>query len=119
MAVLLEAGEYRLMARARSTEPAEANRAVLRVSSGRSLVLPVELTPEWARLTHDFSVAEQGYVELVCDFSGVGGVRLVFQWFRLRSTTGAMTRERLALIVLGSPALRAARMDLIEALRHE
>jgi hypothetical protein len=72
-AQLLEAGEYRFTARARSTEPASANTAVLRVSTGRQPILPVKLTPEWAVLTHDFSMAEQGYVELVCDFSGTEG----------------------------------------------
>jgi hypothetical protein len=74
-APLLGAGEYRFVARARTTEPARGNAAVLRVS-GRPPIESVKVTPEWTTLTYDFSVSSPEYVELVCDFFGTeGGVQ--------------------------------------------
>jgi hypothetical protein len=74
-APLLGAGEYRFVARARTTEPARGNAAVLRVS-GRPPIESVKVTPEWTILTYDFSVSSPEYVELVCDFFGTeGGVQ--------------------------------------------
>jgi len=74
-APFLEAGEYRFVARARSTEPAKGNIATLRVS-GQSSVQSVRMAPEWTTLTYDFSMEAPEHVELVCDFQGTeGGVQ--------------------------------------------
>lgn len=74
-APFLEVGDYRFMARARTTEPARGNVAVLRVS-GQPPAQSVKVTPEWATLTYDFSMEAPEYVELVCDFQGTeGGVQ--------------------------------------------
>jgi hypothetical protein len=77
-APLLEAGQYRFMARARTTRPANANTAntaVLR-ASGQPPSQGLKLTLEWKALTFDISVGMPEYVELVCDFAGsVGDVQ--------------------------------------------
>ena len=74
-APLLEPGNYRFTARARTTRPASGNTAVLR-ASGQPPIQGIEPTREWMTLTFDLSVVAPEYVELVCDFAGsVGNVQ--------------------------------------------